>query len=105
VIRSFIKSAGGRRTNSDRWTRRYGFGQKNGIELAPEEAAGLSADDAWKQENLQLLVCGDTLICQLVKGFLQVTPLQSNVFSVPANGGYLVKPHLLKDNEAAKKLA
>jgi len=29
------------------------FWAKNRIELAPEEA-GLVADDAWKQENLQL---------------------------------------------------
>jgi penicillin-binding protein 2 len=37
------------------------------------------------------------------QGFLQTTPLQVAVmFAVPANGGYRVKPHLLKDNEASK---
>ncbi len=37
------------------------------------------------------------------QGALQVTPLQAAVmFAVPANGGYRVKPHLLKDNEEAK---
>ncbi|MHC5720918.1 MAG: penicillin-binding transpeptidase domain-containing protein, partial [Nostoc sp.] len=37
------------------------------------------------------------------QGALQVTPLQSAImFSVPANGGYRVQPHLLKDNEEAK---
>ncbi len=86
------------------WTRRYGFGQKTGIELAPEEAAGLVADDAWKQENLKLpWSIGDSINMSIGQGFLQVTPLQvAMMFSVPANGGYLVKPHLLKDNEAAK---
>ncbi len=79
------------------WTRRYGFGQKTGIELAPEEAAGLVADDAWKQENLQIpWSIGDTINMSIGQGFLQVTPLQvAMMFSVPANGGYLVKPHLL----------
>lgn len=79
------------------WTRRYGFGQKTGIELAPEEAAGLVADDAWKQKNLQIpWSIGDTINMSIGQGFLQATPLQvAMMFSVPANGGYLVKPHLL----------
>lgn len=86
------------------WTRRYGFGQKTGIELEPEEAKGLVADDAWKQKNLNLpWSVGDTVNMSIGQGFLQVSPLQvAMMFSVPANGGYLVKPHLLKDNEAAK---
>jgi penicillin-binding protein 2 len=37
------------------------------------------------------------------QGFLQASPLQVAVmFAVPANGGYLIKPHLLKDNEASR---
>jgi len=32
-----------------------------------------------------------------------VSPLQTaRMFAVPANGGYLVQPHLLKNNETAK---
>jgi penicillin-binding protein 2 len=38
------------------------------------------------------------------QGALQATPLQVAVmFAVPASGGYRVTPHLLKDNEDAKK--
>ena len=87
-----------------KWARRYGFGQKTGIELASEEARGLVADDAWKQKHLHLpWSVGDSVNMSIGQGFLQVTPLQLAVmFCVPANGGYLVKPHLLKDNEAAK---
>lgn len=86
------------------WTRKYGFGQKTGIELVREEASGLVADDAWKQENLKLpWSVGDTVNMSIGQGFLQVTPLQVAImFAVPANGGYRVKPHFLKDNEAAK---
>lgn len=86
------------------WTRRYGFGKKTGIELAAEEARGLVADDKWKRENLNLpWSVGDTVNMSIGQGFLQVTPLQvAMMFAVPANGGYLVQPHLLKDNEKAK---
>lgn len=87
-----------------KWTRRYGFGQKTGIELVGEESPGLVADDAWKQENMKLpWSVGDTVNMSIGQGFLQVSPLQVAImFAVPANGGYRVKPHLLKDNEAAK---
>jgi penicillin-binding protein 2 len=86
------------------WTRRYGFGQKTGIELASEESAGLVADDRWKQKNLNLpWSVGDTVNMSIGQGFLQVTPLQLAVmFAVPANGGDRVQPHLLKDNEDSK---
>lgn len=86
------------------WTRRYGFGKKTGIELGQEEARGLVADDKWKQENLDLpWSVGDTVNMSIGQGFLQVTPLQvARMFAVPANGGYLIQPHLLKDNETAK---
>lgn len=87
------------------WTRRYGFGQKTGIELTQEESPGLVADDGWKQKNVKLpWTVGDTVNMSIGQGFLQVTPLQLAVmFAVPANGGYRVKPHLLKDDAAKKK--
>jgi penicillin-binding protein 2 len=86
------------------WTRRYGFGKKTGIELVAEEARGLVADDQWKQANLDLpWSVGDTVNMSIGQGFLQVSPLQTaRMFAVPANGGYLVQPHLLKNNETAK---
>ncbi|HEY9597502.1 MAG TPA: penicillin-binding transpeptidase domain-containing protein, partial [Cyanophyceae cyanobacterium] len=81
------------------------FGQKTGIELASEEAKGLVADNAWKQDHLKLdWSVGDTVNMSIGQGFLQVTPLQSAVmYSVPANGGYRIKPHLLKDDEESKQ--
>jgi penicillin-binding protein 2 len=61
----------------------------------------LVADDAWKQKNLQLeWTVGDTVKMSIGQGFLQVTPLQvAGMFAVPANGGFRVKPHLLKNDE------
>lgn len=98
----------GRGTGGDKlieWTRKYGFGQKTGIELSSEESEGLVADDAWKQKNLQLeWTVGDTVNMSIGQGFLQVTPLQTaGMFAVPANGGYRVKPHLLKNDEESKQ--
>ncbi|BCL34185.1 penicillin-binding protein 2 [Nostoc sp. MS1] len=86
------------------WTRKYGFGQKTGLEFVNEESRGLVPDENWKQKVWKMpWTIGDTINMSIGQGALQVTPLQSAImFSVPANGGYRVKPHLLKDNEQAK---
>ncbi|WP_421656846.1 penicillin-binding protein 2 [Leptothermofonsia sp. ETS-13] len=86
------------------WTRRFGFGRKTGIELSSEESPGLVPDDAWKRKEVgEGWFLGDTVNMSIGQGFLQTSPLQVAVmFAVAANGGYLVKPHLLKDNEDSK---
>ncbi|MEH2064313.1 MAG: penicillin-binding protein 2 [Nostoc sp.] len=86
------------------WSRKYGFGQKTGIEFQGEESKGLVPDETWKLKVLKTpWSVGDTINMSIGQGALQVTPLQSAImFSVPANGGYRVQPHLLKDNEEAK---
>jgi penicillin-binding protein 2 len=86
------------------WTRKYGFGKKTGFEFASEEAKGLVPDENWKQKAWKMpWTIGDTINMSIGQGALQTTPLQVAVmFAVPANGGYRVQPHLLKDNEDAK---
>jgi penicillin-binding protein 2 len=86
------------------WTRKYGFGQKTGIEFADEETKGNVPDEAWKQKVWKIpWTVGDTINMSIGQGALQTTPLQVAVmFSIPANSGYRVKPHLLKDHEQAK---
>ncbi|MDX2213819.1 MAG: penicillin-binding protein 2 [Oculatellaceae cyanobacterium bins.114] len=90
--------------NLIQWTRRFGFGQKTGIEIADEESPGLVPDEAWKLENLdEPWYVGDTVNMSIGQGYMQATPLQVAVmFAVAANGGYLVRPHLLRDNEEAQ---
>lgn len=85
------------------WSKRYGFGQKTGVDI-PGEAAGLVPDEAWKLEVLKdAWYVGDTVIISIGQGALQVSPLQATVmFAVPANGGYRVKPHVLKDHQTAR---
>jgi penicillin-binding protein 2 len=86
------------------WARRYGYGSTTGIELQ-EETPGLIADDAWKRQRFTLKWSdGDTVNMSIGQGFTLATPLQVAVmFSVPANGGYRVKPHLLKDDSDANQ--
>ncbi len=86
------------------WTHKYGFGQKTGFEFTTEEAKGLVPDENWKQKVWKRdWTVGDTINMSIGQGALQTTPLQVAVmFAVPANGGYRVQPHLLKDNEDAK---
>ncbi|MBD2260161.1 penicillin-binding protein 2 [Pseudanabaena sp. FACHB-2040] len=85
-------------------TRRFGFGKMTGIEIPNEESPGLVPDDAWKQKNLgEEWTLGDTINMSIGQGFLQTTPLQVAVmFAIAANGGYQVKPHMLRDNEETK---
>jgi penicillin-binding protein 2 len=81
--------------------RRFGFGRKTGIEIAAEENPGLVPDATWKRETLDTpWVVGDVINMSIGQGFMRSTPLQvANMFTVVANGGYRVTPHLLKDNE------
>jgi penicillin-binding protein 2 len=82
------------------WSRKYGYGKKTGIEL-PEESKGLVADDTWKQLNYKMQwTIGDTINMSIGQGFLQATPIQvAGMFAVPANGGYHVQPHLIRDTK------
>jgi penicillin-binding protein 2 len=86
------------------WTRKYGFGQKTGFEFASQESKGLVPDENWKQKTWKIpWSVGDTVNMSIGQGALQATPLQVAImFAVPANGGYRVQPHLLKNNEEAK---
>jgi penicillin-binding protein 2 len=85
------------------WSRRYGFGSLTGIELE-EENSGLIADAQWKKKQLDLdWTVGDTINMSIGQGFTLATPVQVAVmFAVPANGGYKVKPHLLKEGDPSQ---
>ena len=86
------------------WTRKFGFGEKTGVEFASEEARGLVPDDQWKRKTWKMpWSIGDSINMSIGQGALLATPLQVAVmFAAPANGGYRVQPHLLKDNEEAR---
>ena len=78
--------------------RRLGFGRATGIELTEEETDGLLGDQAWKQAVLgEPWTPVDTITASIGQGAVLVTPLQMAVmYAAVANGGWLVKPHLVE---------
>ncbi|MFO7629152.1 MAG: penicillin-binding protein 2 [Prochlorococcaceae cyanobacterium] len=78
--------------------RMVGFGRPTGIELEEEETAGLLGDRAWKKEALgEPWTAVDTITASIGQGAVLVSPLQMAVmYATVANGGWLVKPHLVE---------
>jgi len=79
------------------YARRLGLGSPTGIDL-PHEAGGLIPDTAWKMRVLkQPWYAGETVSVAIGQGQVTVTPLQlARLVSVIANGGKLVRPHLVR---------
>lgn len=75
----------------------FGLGRPTGIDL-PEETGGLLPSKEWKLKNWQdRWYDGDTVNMSIGQGFLLVSPLQMAVVTAAvANGGYLVRPTLVK---------
>jgi len=78
--------------------RLLGFGRPTGIELGAEETAGLLGDQAWKKAVLgEPWTPVDTITASIGQGAVLVSPLQMAVmYAAVANGGWLVKPHLVE---------
>jgi cell division protein FtsI (penicillin-binding protein 3) len=71
-----------------------GFGQKTGIELAAESPGQVSPPETWKDIQVANIAFGQGI---------SVTPLQLlRAYCVVANGGYLVRPHLLMSTDPQK---
>src|SRR6266704_4567324 len=74
------------------YIRRLGFGARTGIDLAGESAGLLRPVSRWQPASIGSLAIGQEV---------GVTPLQmATAYSVLANGGTLVKPHLLRELRA-----
>lgn len=74
-----------------RYVQAFGFGQKTGIELASETRGILAKPKSWSDIQMANIAFGQSI---------SVTPLQLlRAYSVVANGGRLVKPHLIKSEE------
>lgn len=83
-----------------RFAAKYGFGQPSGIDLQ-NEASGLIPNRMWKMlKKRKPWYEGETLNYAIGQGYLLVTPLQIvRMVAAVANGGYLVKPYLVKKIE------
>ncbi|MBL7069114.1 MAG: penicillin-binding protein 2 [Candidatus Omnitrophica bacterium] len=82
------------------YAERYGFGYPTGIDL-PDEKSGLVPNKKWKLlKKREPWYEGETLNYAIGQGFLLVNTMQIlRMTSVVANGGYLVKPYLVKKIE------
>ena len=84
--------------------KRFGLGRPVGIEIKGEKS-GLLPSNEWKIKRVkEPWRTGDTINLSIGQGFLTTTPMQL-VYLVAqiANGGYKIKPHLIKDNSEFKK--
>jgi penicillin-binding protein 2 len=84
----------------------FGFGNDSGIDL-PFEWSGRIPDDAVKKQLVELgvlgkkeakkLVVGDLVQVAIGQGLFASTPLQlANAYATIANGGFHMRPHIIK---------
>lgn len=86
-----------------KFAKEFGFGEDTGIDL-PGEVPGRVPDAAWKKEfnadypEYQKWLPGDTVNMAIGQGDMLVTPLQlASAYAGIANGGNVMKPHVLKE--------
>ena len=80
-----------------KWAHRFGLDKYTDIDL-PYEKKGIVPSPDWKRKNLnEGWYSGDTLNFSIGQGFVETTPIELLVaINAIANGGYIVRPHLLK---------
>jgi cell division protein FtsI/penicillin-binding protein 2 len=82
----------GMRLGKDRiykYAKRYGFGDRTGIDLPGEVSGWIRKPDKWSATSIGAIPIGQEVA---------VTPLQVlRAYSAIANGGLLVKPHLVRE--------
>jgi penicillin-binding protein 2 len=79
------------------WAKRLGLGEPTGVDL-PHELGGLMPSPEWKLRVQKApWYPGETVSVAIGQGQVTVTPLQmARVAAVIANGGRLVRPHLVR---------
>jgi penicillin-binding protein 2 len=76
---------------------KFGLGKLSGIDL-PSELSGVVPDREWKLKRFKTeWMKGETPNVAIGQGYLTVTPIQLiNYINVIANGGYLIRPRIVK---------
>ena len=89
--------------NMHDFLKRFGFGEKTGIDLV-DEKAGLVPSRDWKRhQRNQAWYPGETVITGIGQGYTQVTPLQlARATATLANKGEIVTPFLVDKIVRAK---
>jgi len=85
-----------------KYAQKLGLGQATGVGLSGEKP-GLIPTTRWKLEKRnEAWLAGETISASIGQGFNLVTPLQQALMTATvANGGILLKPHLVKRIEGA----
>ena len=80
-----------------RYSRLFGLGRPTGVDF-PSEKKGFLPTPSWKKQTFkEPWYPGDTANLSIGQGYILVTPIQMlDLISAVANGGYLVRPHLVK---------
>ena len=80
------------------WMRKFGFGQKTGIDIF-EESAGVYPNREWKQRrHKKSWVQGDTIPVGIGQGYWIATPLQvAKAQAILINNGRVNTPHLMME--------
>ncbi len=77
-----------------KWIRRFGFGEKTGIELGGESPGLVSRPETWARIQLATIAFGQGI---------SVTPVQLiAAYCAIANGGLRVHPHVIRDPQKAR---
>ena len=84
------------------YARQFGFGSVTGVDL-PREKNGLVPTKEWKMNRLaEPWQLGETISVAIGQGYNLVTPIQlANAYAALANGGTLLRPHIIKSIETA----
>jgi len=79
------------------YAKKFGIGSPTGIDL-PGEISGVLPNQKWKKTNLnEPWVVGDTYQLGIGQSYLKIPPIQMLVATAAiGNGGYIVKPKLVK---------
>jgi len=79
------------------YARLFGLGKPTGIDLGSEKKGFLPTSE-WKEKLYkEIWYPGDTANLSIGQGYILVTPIQMlDLISAVANGGYLIRPHLIK---------
>ncbi len=93
------------------WAAKFGIGRRTGVDIGPE-SAGLLPTPEWRRRTFtsktdpsswevdRLWKPGDSIQLTIGQKDLLVTPLQmARFYALVANGGNLVRPHLVQDVE------
>lgn len=83
--------------NASKWMKKFGFGQKTGIDIF-EESTAIMPSREWKQKRYKRSwLQGDTVSVGIGQGYWTATPLQlAKALAVLVNNGKVNTPHLMK---------